>query len=161
MSDTETIQFLADTMGITFEEAEQRSARSNALFEASEGLQDATNELMKAITFRLEGREDDDGRWQKARPRFAAAVDQFDAAKTEAIVYLFGHGSRVPDDQHPESVWDAQVETDEEGLADAASALIQGTITRREFEQRRAAVLASRAKLDAAVDSALGVTQGD
>jgi hypothetical protein len=156
MTDTDDIRFLAEKLGIEFEEAEQRSALSLALLDAAEALEETTNELMKAITLRLEGREDGDDRWQNARRQLTGAIDRFDIARRDASIFLLIHGSQVPEDQHPESVWDAQVGVDEEGLADATSALIQGTITRSDFDERRAQVVAARAKFDAEVDAAIG-----
>lgn len=158
MTDTESIRFLAETMGIEFEEAEQRSALSLAVLDAAEALEASTNELMKALTFRLEGREDGDDRWQKARLVFDSAVDRFDIARKDAVVFIGIHGGQVPQ-ARSESVWEAQLEADEETLADAASALLEGTITRREFEERRSSLHRARAKFDAEVDMA--VTVGD
>jgi hypothetical protein len=70
------------------------------------------------------------------------------------VRFLYTHGGRAPEGYY-DAVWGALLETDEESLADAASALRDGTITRREFEDGRSSVHRARAKFDAEVDAAL------
>ena len=160
MSQSGDIQFFADRLSISFEEAEERMAHSRDLFEAADALELSTGELMLAISLRLEGREDDDGRWHKARRKFDAALDRMEVARKEAVRFLYAHGGRSPDG-HLDAVWEAMREADEEALSDAASAYREGTITRREFDERRAALQVARAKLDAEVDASLAAAVDD
>jgi hypothetical protein len=146
--------------------ADRRAELSDDLFAAGDRLVDAVLDIREAIVLPLEAQpgHDRDEIPPLVDGPFLAALDAYETCRAEATKFLWLEGHiRERDDALLQSgpPWAAQVKVDEESLADALSAYLEGTITRTQFEESRRGVIERRASLDAAVADALtAATEG-
>lgn len=144
--------FIDNIAGRGVQNAERRADLCSDLTDAVVQLEEATAAVCKDLEYRLEGRE---AGVLKLGPAgaFNSALAKYEEVRASAVIFLLREGHEGdPDLASTQSAWDAMRNINEESLADAASALREGTLTRRSFEERRAEVVQSRARFDAEVD---------
>lgn len=138
---------------------ERRADLSNALYDAADRLADAAIDVREALALMLEAQPEALGAplpidgYRAAR----VAVGAYEEAVCAVIRFLGdeGHTYGDPDHVHAAAAWDALEGADEERVADAAAGVLEGRLSRQEFAEIRRQVIGGRARLDAAVDTAV------
>lgn len=139
---------------------ERRAELSEALFGSGERLADSVIDLREALVLPLEAQPEhsNDPLPRDALQRMRSALADYESAACAATTFLMTEGHTYGADSDAlaaEAAWHAVKEVDEESLADAASAVREGTMSRDRFMLERSRLTAARARFDDALDAAV------
>lgn len=141
---------------------EERARLSDTLFMAGERLANVLIDHREAIVNPLEGQPDHvDARLpMELHQKVLAGIDRYEDAAAAATRFLMaeGHTFRDEDDETLTAPvpWAVLADLDEESLADAASAVLQGSMSRQKFAEVRERVVGARARFDIAIGESVG-----
>lgn len=139
---------------------DRRADLDDLIWAATARLVNAAEEVRDTLSNRLEAHAEhcgDEIESYRDLP-VAAAIAGFDEARVEVVNFLIregGHKLRLPETSDVHVCWVHMGEINEESLADALSAYLEGTATRQHLDEVRRCVLDRRARFEESITDAV------